>query len=403
MRLPRALVVLVSAPTLLVACQLLVGIDDDRFTVTPSVPVSDASSEEAEAPVLESCAHLGPPPRPDGGVGGESRSFVLAVDSYVLNDSTAGFDLDDACTCDPLDRSKGPAQPTCVGPSITPSCDGDAGVDNALGRALEPLTAVVDVGASFNREVDCGRGTLLVMISNYNGEANDIDVKVSIVETLGIPDDSDGGASADAGPAGCSSDSNAAATLPPRRDGTDRWDVPPGATTPGARTEISGWVNDFHLAIDGRRSPSTVPFYLGPTLLGLNGVVVSGELVPVGPSGEALAIVDGRIQGGPATSFRLTRATMGGRAPARQVLVGAGLLPNGNTYVCKSNVFQIVKSGVCGAADTVHDTSLDLLGLPCDAISVAAKFEAIPALVGNERSRAESTPCGPDWAKQTCD
>ena len=222
-----------------------------------------------------------------------------------------------------------------------------------------------------------------------------------MIETLGIPDDSDGGASKGAGP-GCSADAQPP-TRPPRRDGTDRWDVPPGATTPGARTEVSGWVKDFRLAIDGRGSPSTLPFYFGPTLIALNGVVLTGDLVPLGPAGETLTIVDGRIQGGPATSFRLTRATLGGRAPARQVVIAAGLLEAAGDYVCKSLVFPFVKSSLCEAADTVLDPSLDLFGLPCDAVSVAARFEAIPALVGNERSRTPIAPCGPDWANQSCE
>lgn len=115
MRLRRALVVL-AAGTSLVACQLLVGMGDDPFSVSvtpPPLPLSDASSEEAAA-LPDLCAHRGPPPRPEGGAGGDNRRFVLAVDSYILDDSTAGFDLDQVCTCDPLDRSKGAGRATCV-------------------------------------------------------------------------------------------------------------------------------------------------------------------------------------------------------------------------------------------------------------------------------------------------
>ena len=387
MRLRRALCFLLAAATPLVACQLVVGIEDDRFTVAPPVippdPASDASSEEA-AVLPDLCAHRGPPARPDGGAGGDGQKFILAVDSYVLDDVNSGFDLDGICTCDPLDRSQGAGRATCGSPTNDALCDGDGGVDNRLAATLAPLGGIVDVSAIFNRQVACGRETLLVVLSNYNGEANDLDVKVSVIEAFGIPDD-DGGASANAG---CAVQGEPP-TLPPRRDGNDSWDVPPGATTPGARTEISGWVTDFHLVVDARRSTSTVPFYFGGTLVTLSGFVMSGKLVPLG-------VVDG----GPA--FRLREATLAGRAPARQVAIGAGQLNLGGGYLCDVPNWSSLKAAICDATDTVHNIGLDLTGQPCDAVSVGVRFEAIPALLGTERSRVKTTPCGSNWEMQNC-
>jgi hypothetical protein len=393
----RAFFFVVAAATPLVACQLLVGIDDDRFSVlAPPAPAADASSEEAAATLPDLCAHRGPPPPPEGGAGGENRTFYLAVDRYVLNEAAAGFDLDEVCTCDPLDRSRGAGQPTCAAPEgSAPACDGDGGLDNTLGRTLEPLSGLVDVAAGFNRQVDCGRGTLLLVISNYNGEADDLDVKVSVIESIGIRDPSDGGADA---AAGCGADA-AVPTLPPKRDGTDRWDVPLGVT-PGVRAQVSGWVRDFNLVIDNRRVSSTLPFYFGATLAQLSGVVITGRLVPLGPTGEVL---DGGVDAGRPTSFRLVDGTLAGRAPAAQVLVGAGLIESEGVLACKSAVFDaVIRPAVCGAVDTMHDTNLDLRGLRCDAISVAARFEATPAELGDQREHMVETPCGPDWDKQTC-
>ncbi len=401
MKLRRALLGAVVAATPLVACQLLVGIDDDTFTVVPPVappaPSPDASSDEAAA-LPDLCEHRGPPPRPEGGAGGENRMFVLAVARYVLNDSTAGFDLDEVCSCDPLDRSKGAGQPTCVRSSAAPreaECDSDGGVDNAMGRALEVVSNLVDVAKGFNRQVACGRGTLLLVISNYNGEADDLDVKVSLIETLGIS--TDGGAGQDAGP-GCAVDGEAP-TAPPKGDGTDYWNVPLGAT-PGLRTQVNGWVKDYRLAIDARRSSSTLPFYFGETLAELSGVVLTGQLVPLGPTGEVL---DGGLDAGAPTSFRLVDGTLAGRAPVQQLVVGAGLVDDGNVLACKSPLFEtLIRPSVCAAVDTMHDTSLDLRGLPCDAVSVTARFDAVPANIGAQQPRMPRTPCGPDWDKQGC-
>lgn len=397
--LRRALLGFVAAAAPLLACQVLVGIEDDRFTVAPPTQTPEASADAPPQPDL--CEHRGPPPRPEGGLGGDGRRFVLAVDSYVLDDQRAGFDLDQVCTCDPLDRSKGAGQATCIAPTDQPACDEEGGIDNRLGSALAPLKdLVVDVGAIFNQQVECGGETLLLVLSNYNGEADDIDVKLSVVETLGILDDSDGGT--DAGTLeGCAVDGQPR-TLPPKRDGTDVWNVPLGASTPGARTEVSGWVKNFQLVADARQSTSTLPFYFGRTLVTLSGVAIMGQLVPLDGAGKELPIVDGRVQGGPATAFRLTRATLAGRAPARQVVVGAGLLKP-DVYVCNALVWPLVKNIICGAPDTVHNIGLDLAGQPCDAISVGARFEAVPAILGPERPRTETTPCGPDWDKQSCD
>jgi len=385
-------------PALLAACQLLVGIDEDRFTVVRSS--APEASADAGTSLPDLCAHHSPPSRPEAGAIGENRTFVLAIDSYRLDDSTAGFDLDGVCTCDPLDRSKGAGQPTCIAPAkADASCDGDGGIDNALGRAVESLRPLINVSEMFDRQVACGGETLLIVISDYNGEADDIAVKVSVIETVGLFESSDGGASTDAA-TGCVE--AGPPTFPPRRDGTDRWDVPPGATTPGSRTEISGWVKNFHLALDNRRSTSTLPFYFGRTLVTLSGVVMTGQLVPLGAAGETLPVVDGRIQGGPAKSFRLERATLAGRLPARQVVVGAGQLRLANGFACTIPEWSILKPLICDAVDSVHDIGLDLTSQSCDAISVGMRFEAVPALVGKERPRSEESPCGPKWAEQVC-
>jgi len=395
--LRRAFLFVLAAASPLVACQMLVGIDDDRFSVARPAPTPDASTD-ADTPLPDLCAHRGPPARPEGGAEGEARRFVLAVDKYVLDDKTAGFDLDHACTCDPLDRSRGAGQPTCTSSTSGPTCDGDGGVDNSLAAALEPVDGLLDINEVFNRNVACGRATVLIVLSDYNGEADDLDVKLSVIEGLGILDESDGGAGADAG---CAA-SGGPPTLPPRRDGTDPWTVPPGATTPGARTEVSGWVKNFQVAVDGRQSTSTLPFLFGRTLLTLSGVVLTGDLVPLGKTGEDLPVVDGRIQGGPATSFRLTRATLGGRAPARQVVVAAGQLETGLPPLCNAPEWPFLKSVICSTADSLQNIGLDRMGLPCDAISVGVRLEAVPALIGKENSRTEPSPCGPDWSKQTC-
>lgn len=391
-RARRALLLSAIVALPILACQSLLGIEDDRFTVASPEAGAEASAD-ATTELPDLCAHTGPRARPEAGAGGVSREFVFALDSYVLDDGTAGFDLDGVCTCNPLDRSLGGGRDSCIAPTDASTCDDDGGVDNRLGFSLAGIKSVLDVSGIFNRQVACGGETVLLVLSDYNGEADDPDVKLQVVETLGILGD-DGGV--DAGP-DCAVQGQPP-TAPPKRDGKDVWNVPRGAL---ARPEIRGWVRDFHLVVDARKSPATLPFTFGRTLVTLSGAAIEGRLVPMDADGGDLPIVDGRVEGGPAAQFRLTDAVLAGRAPVLQVVVGAGLLNQGG-YVCNSPAWSFVKRVICGTPDTVENVADDLAGRPCDAVSIGARLEAVPAQRGPERERTETTPCGPNWAKQTC-
>jgi hypothetical protein len=125
----------------------------------------------------------GRPPRPDiADSGSDPGELVFRIDDVLLNSSvdwgTVGRNLDGfVTTADAPDRQ-------CTAPSEgPPPVDGPGGVDNAMGAQLLSVIELVvpclegQVGNSHT----AGRGTLMLWVQGWNGEANDSLVSVSML------------------------------------------------------------------------------------------------------------------------------------------------------------------------------------------------------------------------------
>jgi hypothetical protein len=314
-----------------------------------------------------------------------------------------GFDVDGVCTCDERDHSKGGGRVSCTPPSSplrAGGCDDDGGVDDAIGYVFDALANLPGFGAAddtINTQIACGRQTILYVLQNYNGQANDPDVVVSAIQSVGIHTPHDGGAEVDG--SACLVDEaaiDAGAAYPAKLDGTDIW--APAERLP---TELlTGWVKDFRLVFDGRPSVTpggkVLPLIVGSRIVTIGTPIMVARLVPLDEGGNVLPVDGtGKIQSadGKARSFRIEDGMITGRASASDILAAVGTI-----------LYCGIKKVVCSAADSMKLPTLDFKGEPCDALSIVLQFDAVRALLGHARP-LEAPPeagCAPTWQDQ-CD
>jgi hypothetical protein len=400
-----ALVSLLGLPAL--ACQLILGIDDHDFNA-PSVTTDADSTDAADTGPRDLCAHAGPPTNAEGKDLPNMPApltFALRTSSFsgASDAAPGGYDLDNACTCDPRDpRSE--AGPTCLpskSPSAPSACDGDGGVDNAAAAilstfqiALVALKLPTDVDGLLSRELECGRQSLILVLENYNGQADDPDIRIRPLVSYGIREAHDGGEKL--GHPSCPGDE--AGTFPPgsaypaKFDESDFWTLRAGG---GAGFPFPGWVRGFKLVSDRRSvSHEVIPLLLfGGTVLSVSTPVLTGDLVPLDSAGNDIRIIDGKIDtpDGTAKRFRIRNGELTGRASSAELLEGFGKLNvnlglggPGDTrrLLCSyTDVFPLLKQAICDAVDVHRLPFRDYKGEPCDALSIVLRFEASPASV----------------------
>lgn len=109
-----------------------------------------------------------------------TRTFALHDISLTRNEVGAppiGLNLDERITLDPGDIECSPPDTT-----VDPILDGEDGIDNAFGARILPTLPLAapcledDIALHHGR----GRGTLLLIVRHWNGEANDARVDVTI-------------------------------------------------------------------------------------------------------------------------------------------------------------------------------------------------------------------------------
>jgi hypothetical protein len=359
----------ISLAAVLSACQVILGLGHELEVPPP-----------ADAGVPEHCAFgVAPPPRPNSPDGQDLQTLVFSMTSQGGTGSGAptGLDIDGVCTCDSRDRSAHGGLPSCKAPAGN-GCDEDGGVDDALGLmkdTLAPLGSLLvgDVG----RQSDCGRLSLLVALTEYNGLANDPDVQVSVFPSPGIWDPhSDGEVDASA----CrEAKGSGPHPFPARHDGTDSWSARASDFGGGqAKHNLGkrGYVNDYRLVVDGRFSDDLIESVFSSSLVTIASPSLTARLVP--------------LDGGNA-SFTLVDATLTGRVATEQVL-GA---------LCTHPLYPAVRSSACGSQDMVLPPTQDFSGAGCNALSFVFQFQAEPASVGGVRDFApDAGACPP--ATTTC-
>ncbi|CAN5919550.1 hypothetical protein BH11MYX4_BH11MYX4_66860 [soil metagenome] len=389
---PRRLLFAAVPAALLVACQLVAGIERVDKEDAPAL-APDAGAEAA--PVPDPCAHVAPPPPPakddDPVLDNQLAPFYVATSEIHLFGKTdagavQGFDLDGVCTCDTRPGAAHGGASACLGPR---TCDRDGGIDNGtlslldvFGAFLPPGTDL-DTAASLNTRIAVGDETLLFVISNYNGRANDKEVTVGLVVSHGIQDGT-----------GCGTDvGRPKPPYPPGWCGKDKWTVDPdgviGAAPPYAPSlAATAYVTDHRLVIDNEKGSFQVPF--GDVSLTMFSPIVVATIVPLDAAGnprDPSAAPAGRTDG----NFRLDDGVLAGRVPASSMLAVAGALraPGSKDagpdqqYLCQSGVFDVLKGSFCGERDIASSKQVDFDPKAiCDAISATTTFQARPAVAG---------------------
>lgn len=380
--------------TKLVACVDLASLGD-------GTPDSTAPTEDVKPPPpVDLCTHERPIGRGDidDAVNEELPSFVLAVDEAKLDPGAVpGYDLDGVCTCDPRPGAAADGGGSCVAPdaaraTIPISCDLDGGVDNAVAKLAKLNSPVAPVDKLPNRVASKGRRTLLLQLGKYNGRANDGDVGVGAILADGIRTQ------------GCptstfNTDTN---TWSPGRCGNDLWTVDETSMI-GSVAVVggSGYVRDYQLVV--RLNARAMMPFSEEGFIALDSAVLSATIVPLG---EDLQPRD--VTRPPSAAeqrlFRLEGGVLAGRVPSAEILSAVGSYrPNGGAYLCTTGAFPAVQQSICDSVDVRLGEATDR-NLPCDALSIAFGFAAVPALLG---PRVDAGPrfngCAPtDGAALAC-
>lgn len=400
MRKRRLALVAFLVGGLLVACQLVAGIDRVEKEDTPAL-LPDAGPEAAPA-IPDPCSHAAPPPPPakddDPVFENQLAPFYVAMSEIHLfgkSDAGAveGYDLDGVCTCDDRVGAAHEGGSACIGPR---TCDREGGIDNGtlslldLFGAFLPPGVDLDTAASLNTRIALGDKGLLLVISNYNGRANDKEVNVGLIVSHGIQDGS-----------GCGTDMGVPnPPYPPGWCGKDKWSVDPdaviGAAPPYAPSlAASAYVTDHRLVISNEKGYFQVPF--GDVSLTMFSPIVVATIVPLDatgnprdPNGPPLGKTDG--------NFRLDDGVMAGRLPASSMLAVSGALRAPGTadagpdqkYLCQSGLFDVLKGSLCGTRDIASSKQVDFdPKATCDAISTTSTFRARPAAPGSRYRPAD--------------
>jgi hypothetical protein len=345
----------------LFACQVLAGIERTDKTAVPT-PDVDAAIRPQDAGPPDPCVHTVPPgpPARDDDAGGKLEPIYFAIREMYLGarpDGGAGppgFDLDNSCTCDTRAFTAHDGGPSCVHKNEV-LCDPDGGLDNQVYAALQPYaSSVVDVdkAAGLNDQITDGALGLLFYLTDYNGERNDLQVRVGGIISSGVRDG-----------AGCGGDASPWASdpphYPPQWCGRDRWSVLRSSVLEG--TEIPAQLGDGYVT-DGQvvYTVDRAQVFFGTVPLQLASVKVSARLSRVGGK------------------WRLDDGVIAGRAETSELLAAAGLLVYDNLgYFCQQSVlFATVKSLLCGGADVTNAPAFDFTDRPCTSISLALSFRA---------------------------
>lgn len=130
--------------------------------------------------------HPPPPPSRDGTDPRDSTEALFAIRDPVLEQDSRwteiGFDLDDRST-----RGSDDPETSCSPPTGAVEADGKGGVDNSIGHNILPIIDLAFDGRLeevVRAEQRAGRGTVLVRLREWNGEADDAAVQATLLQSV---------------------------------------------------------------------------------------------------------------------------------------------------------------------------------------------------------------------------
>jgi hypothetical protein len=298
-----------------------------------------------------------------------------------------GWDLDGVCTCDKRAPTAYDGGVSC-GSAVVPLCDLDGGVDNQAGRALQDFAQFIDVdkAAYINTQID-------VVITNYNGRANDKAVGIGLFTSEGMQV---------ASPCAGSGRSSTQGFYTPGWCGDDTWTASAGTLTapigpPFVPKAVgAAYVSNYRFVVR-LNGVASIPF--AGYRLEISSPVTSGLLVPLDAQQQP---IDTRTNPEPSTikHWRLAETVLGGRIAASELLgaLGTAVTPGVDAGpgvkvppLCTSSLFAVAKANICSQIDMGSSASLDFTpGVPCDALSMAVAITADQVQVGEVRDHADA-------------
>lgn len=270
-----------------------------------------------------------------------------------------GFDLDNKCTT--VDTLK--TATTCKPPPYALGVvDGNGGIDNAFGIFIQTIRDVVKDFSSeqYTQDIQSGKANVLIRLQNWNGQANDDEVRVSTI--VAAPFDS------------FSPDAR------PLWDGRDAWPVAADSLNSASIddpkfVDTHAYVNNFQLVA----SLSEGNLRLDVGLSSVRRVRLDLKL------SAAFVVCDIAPEATGKWGYTFSKCTLGGRWLADDLVKQLGQFPNplaNNAALCRGNpTYESFKEALCSRVDMLHT-----LGSPtqdCDALSVGMTFTMKPGQLGN--------------------
>ncbi|MFO0551123.1 MAG: hypothetical protein U0271_22220 [Polyangiaceae bacterium] len=304
--------------------------------------------------------------------------LFFAVRTYDFGESDLanrpGFDLDRICTC-------------CDGCEETPACKtpagGDelvcdavddvanAGRDNNFAKLLSDLDSAtrerIVSSAALGLAASSGSSTLLVRVSNYNGQPDDDSVRLAIYTSDGTNG------------------------IAPTWSGTDLWSV--------RADSINATIDEPVFVVDNA-------YVSKGTLVGVFGAG-SGSLALITPNGFTIrfgyAILQAQLESSNG-GFRLADGVIGGMWPVSAIFPALSEIAVNSvaTFCSDDPVYtNTLKPLLCSLPDSIATAAPAVV---CDAISVGLAFTAEPILtpITIAPKPADAPACAADPATDSC-
>jgi hypothetical protein len=361
----------------------------------------DAGDDVASGGQSAGCAHAtwpAPPASADPGV--DSVDFVAAVRSMNFgeddldNGPTVGYDLDNRCTCQGEESS-------CNVPewATADHCDGPEGRDNAASQLFAWLTVFASNLSSQQQSEAAEQGdwSLLIRVRDYNGQANDDRVTLSLYPSPGLDKDP------------CLEP-----TPTPNWDGNDRWPIPAhvlggyvggGGVGGGQGQGGCGGTGGSEWDVDDAVYTDVNAYVTDWTVVA--NLPEAGMVLSSGGTATPLNITAGFITARieqVASGWALRDGIFAGRWRISDFFEMLSTIENAGSYLCTDHpVYDAIKSAVC----EYPDIAAELAGptTPCDALSFGMGLEADPAQIGvvlESPTAPSECPPGTDPADDQC-